>query len=63
VGFFVFGYSTDFSPDPVECCLALKKAGGSAFSGVSCLANARTIWSRSLTLDGKIFLKKDKINL
>jgi hypothetical protein len=36
----------------------VRKAGGSAFSGVSCLANARTIWSRSLTLDGKIFLKK-----
>jgi hypothetical protein len=40
--------------------LALKKAEGPAFSGVSCLANARTIWARSLTLDGKTFLKKIK---
>jgi hypothetical protein len=30
-------------------------------SGETCVADARTIWYWSLTLDGKIFLKKNKI--
>jgi len=59
-GFLVLGHTTDFSPDPVKYCLAFKKAGGSAFSGVSCLANART-YSESDTVTGteKKFKKKD----